>query len=320
LFLHPDQLVTLGISCESCHFGGREHVEEKRPIRYVPCGSNLLFARATPELIRNARDSPYVINSICAQCHFADVSKYPNGAGTWNAREAIDLINGACGGQIKCTDCHDPHRPEPPGGGPDSPAHIATCLNCHEQFQDAGARAKHTQHPTSSGVTCLDCHMPRMVQGLEEVVRTHQISSPTQIEMLREGAPNACNLCHLDRSIRWTVEALETGWGRKLTTEPQWLRAYQGNLDGPVGRAWLKHRVPIVRLVAAHAYARSPLGKSALPDLLETLNDSRAVNRMFGLFAVERVLGRRLNNDEYAPLASPDVRLKQVNALRSSVR
>ena len=98
------------------------------------------------------------------------------------------------------------------------------------------------------------------------------------------------------------------------------LPGYQGNLGGPVGRAWLKHRVPIVRLVAAHAYARSPLGKSALPELLKTLNDSRAVNRMFGLFAVERVLGRRLSNEEYAPLASPDVRLKQVNALGSSLR
>ena len=29
--LSPDNLVTLGISCESCHFGGREHVENGLP-------------------------------------------------------------------------------------------------------------------------------------------------------------------------------------------------------------------------------------------------------------------------------------------------
>jgi hypothetical protein len=38
--------------------------------------------------------------------------------------------------------------------------------------------------------------------------------------MLEVGAPNACNLCHLDRSIRWTLAALDTGWGVRLRAPP----------------------------------------------------------------------------------------------------
>ena len=127
--------------------------------------------------------------------------------------------------------------------------------------------------------------------------------------------PNACNLCHLDRSILWTLDALITGWDRDVHPLKRWNRWYGGSLETPVGRAWLKHPKPVVRLVAADAYARSPLGLAALPELLRSLSDEIAVNRMFGLFAVERILGRRLGEDEYAPTAPPAVRTKQVKAL-----
>ena len=35
--ISPDDLVVLGISCESCHFGGREHAQNGKPIRFVDC-------------------------------------------------------------------------------------------------------------------------------------------------------------------------------------------------------------------------------------------------------------------------------------------
>ena len=30
--------------------------------------------------------------------------------------------------------------------------------------------------------------------------------------MLGGDVPGACNLCHLDRSLRWTLEELRAGW------------------------------------------------------------------------------------------------------------
>jgi hypothetical protein len=314
--LSPGELTTLGISCESCHFGGREHALEDKPIRFLPTSPALDFERAKG--IEHPRQDAYVINSICAQCHYSrGVSPYPNQAGTWNSREAVDLKGGACATRIKCTDCHDPHQPSAPGGGPDLPAHIATCLECHPTLADAQAREDHTQHPGS--VSCLDCHMPRITQGLETVVRTHQITSPGDPRMLSAAAPNACNLCHLNRSIRWTLGALRVGWKQKLPPLAAWKKAY-GSLDAPVGQVWLTSDSPSHRLVAADAYSRSPLGKHQLQRLIRTLDDSHAVNRMFGLFAVERVLGRRLTREEYAPVAPPARRRKQVRALLAKHR
>jgi hypothetical protein len=154
-----------------------------------------------------------------------------------------------------------------------------------------------------------------MVQGLDDVVRAHQISSPTDPRMYRKAMPNACNLCHLDRSVLWTLDRLTYQWQRTVDPLDHWKSWYGGSLETPAGMVWLKHTDPVVRLVAADAYARSPLGPAAFPEVLESLSDPVAVNRMFGLFAVERILGRRLSDKEYSPMASPSVRAKQVKTL-----
>ena len=50
--------------------------------------------------------------------------------------------------------------------------------------------------------------MSRINEGLQDVVRTHMICSPTQPGMIEANHPNACNLCHLDKPIDWTIEKL----------------------------------------------------------------------------------------------------------------
>jgi hypothetical protein len=157
--------------------------------------------------------------------------------------------------------------------------------------------------------------MPRIVHGLHDIVRTHQISAPTDPRMFSKGAPNACNLCHLDRSISWTLNALQTGWGRKIEPSERWRIWYGGSLEQPTGLAWLRHQAPMARQVAAAAYSRSPLGKAALPQVVRLLNDNNPPTRMFGLFAVERILGRQLGQSEYAPWSTPQQRAEQVDAL-----
>ncbi|MGE0711504.1 MAG: hypothetical protein AB7N76_24595 [Planctomycetota bacterium] len=316
--LGPGELVTLGISCESCHFGGREHAQDGARIRFLPQSPALRFPRG--ERIGDARRDPYAINGICAQCHFSrGVSPYPDGSGTWNSREAVDLLGGGCASQLKCTDCHDPHQAGPPDGAPTQPAHEQACLRCHPSLREARAREDHAQHAPGT-VGCLDCHMPRVVQGLEVVVRTHRISVPGDPRMLAAGMPNACNLCHLDRSLRWTASALQVGWGRKVGLEESWARAYPGGLDAPVGQAWLASREPIVRLVASDAWSRSPRAAQESPRLIRALEDPQAVNRMFALFALERALGRPLSVADYDPIAPPARRREQVARLLLAAR
>jgi hypothetical protein len=292
--LPVEQLVTVGVSCESCHLGGREHAEEERPIRFVPSSPRLA------KRVTGGRHDAPVVNAICAQCHSTPSPRYPDGAAVRNSSEALDLAAGACAPAIQCTDCHDPHP-----GGVQRP--LEACARCHDDLP--------VDHARHDGVDCLDCHMPRIVEGVSGFVRTHRISSPTDPAMLEIGAPNACNLCHLDRSIRWTLDALEAGWGRRVRPAVWWLSAYGRNLDAPVGEIWLTGNVKTYRITAAAAYARSPLGAAALPGMLEALDDETPFYRMWMLFAIEDVLGRRLGRREYDPLAPAERRAAQVRRL-----
>jgi hypothetical protein len=145
--------------------------------------------------------------------------------------------------------------------------------------------------------------MPRIVQGVSAFVRTHRISSPADPAMLGDRGVNACNLCHLDRSVAWTVDHLTTDWGVKNLTAP--------TDDRPASTAWLASPIGTIRITAAAALARTQ-GKAAVPALLAILDDPIAYYRMWTLFAVERALGRRLSRTEYDPLAPPARRAEQV--------
>jgi hypothetical protein len=47
--------------------------------------------------------------------------------------------------------------------------------------------------------------MPYTTYGLLRALRSHQISSPTVQASVESGRPNACNLCHLDKTLAWTA-------------------------------------------------------------------------------------------------------------------
>ena len=50
--------------------------------------------------------------------------------------------------------------------------------------------------------------MPFTTYGLLKTIRSHQISNPSVQATLETGRPNACNLCHLDKTLEWTANAL----------------------------------------------------------------------------------------------------------------
>ena len=76
------------------------------------------------------------------------------------------------------------------------------------------ALPEHTHHTTtSSGSVCMNCHMPYTTSGLLKTIRSHQISNPSVQTTRETGRPNACYLCHLDKSLAWTADVLET-WYR----------------------------------------------------------------------------------------------------------
>ncbi len=83
------------------------------------------------------------------------------------------------------------------------------CLQCHEEFETESRLVAHSHHPSdSSGSLCYNCHMPYTTYGLVKAIRSHEVSSPTVQESLQTGRPNACNQCHLDRTLEWTGQHL----------------------------------------------------------------------------------------------------------------
>lgn len=274
--LDVSQQVTVGISCESCHLGGRAHAAGAA-IHFVPIGAEARAGAPRPSTFTAERADPAIANRVCAQCHSGPSPRFANGAATRNSSEALDLAASPCT-TARCVDCHDPH-----GGGSDDARSIAACVRCHPTQADRAHAGK--DHATT---TCLDCHMPRIVLGIAGHVRTHRIGRAGGSE------PNACNLCHLDRSFAWTTDELRRGWAARVDL---------GRDDTPVGEFWLTSKQPALRLVAAAAYARSKLGRSALPQLARLLEDPLPHVRAWAVFAVEDILGRKLRDSEYDPRA-----------------
>ena len=313
LSLGAEDLVTVGISCESCHLGGREHAVDGKPIHFVPTHDELRHAR--PDLLpkdADERESAYVVNAVCRQCHGRPVETYPNGSVKANSAEGYDM-RASCAGKLKCTDCHNPHRAGPAAsGGPDNPEHVAACAGCHQEHASPEGQVAHSHHPAAAGVSCLDCHMPRTITGLQTVTRTHRVSSPTDLATYAAGTPNACNLCHLDRTQLWALDSLAAAWklGEVLPSTTSRVRG-----DVAAGPLWLTGSDRDVRMVAADAYSRLPAPREHLPELVAALADPYPYARLLIRVSVERALGRTLPHDAYDITAPAEVRERQLRAV-----
>jgi len=124
---------------------------------------------------------------------------------------------------ISCLSCHTMHKPE------DDPRPIEqwkddmladgmrtnlACTGCHQSYQSDGALLAHTHHPVeSSGSLCYNCHMPFTSYGLLKAVRSHTMDAPSVRTHLDVGRPNACNQCHLDKTLKWTADRLADWYG-----------------------------------------------------------------------------------------------------------
>lgn len=276
--LPVQQQVTIGISCESCHLGGKAHADGA-PVSFVPRGAEARAGAPVPRPFADERADAAIVNRVCAQCHSGPSPRLADGTALRNSSEALDLAASPCT-TARCIDCHDPHT-----GGSDEARAIAACTRCHAQLAEPDAQRAHAGHlaGATATATCLDCHMPKLVMGIDRVVRTHRISSPTNPAIVATGGINACNLCHVDRSLRWTLDELRERYDVTL-------RATRGDPDQPMGERWLASKDAALRLLAADALARSPIARLALPSLKkQQVHDPLPHVRMWTKFAIERV-------------------------------
>jgi len=312
-FEADEHAVTLGVSCEACHLGCKEHVEDPKITPDFHPRSPLLRIQSDSPKIDFGRTQQNV-NWICARCHVGERPQFAAGMSTWNSVEYSDAMLGSCYSQLKCIDCHPPHQATGVKWPRSPQQDDASCTRCHTKFQSAPEVARHTHHPAdSSGSRCMNCHMPRINEGLQDVVRTHTIFSPTNAEMIEANHPNACNLCHTDQPIDWTLKHLKDWYGATFSEEK--IAESYPNRDLSVVAEWLTHEFEPVRLVASAAACKAQ-DKALLPELFDMLDDPFLLNRQFAQHGLEAMLQVRLDTFGYQFYASPEERVAPLRRIR----
>lgn len=308
----PEHAVSLGISCESCHMGSKRHVDNERSLpKFAPMSPHL-HLEGHGELVTKRNHEN--LNWICGRCHTGDRPQLAAGMATWNSTEYTDALRGACYSEMTCVHCHDPHTKIGKQWKPTPEQDDNKCISCHQEFKEPDALVAHTHHPVGNeGSNCMNCHMPRINEGLQDVVRTHMIFSPTNSDMIHANQPNACNQCHTQQPIDWTLKHLKDWYG-KTYDETQIAKNYPKRQQ-PTALGWLQSDNASVRLVAADSLGRSG-SRWAIPDMIKMLDDPFLLNRQFASVAFEKMMEIKLDDYGYRFYMGTDQRKEPLAKLR----
>jgi Cytochrome c7 and related cytochrome c/Cytochrome c554 and c-prime len=224
---HLDAIRTSQV-CGQCHgvWNYYEREDEQRAnitgLPYRP-GDELRKTRFVAEPPDNL-GSPAAAQVLARDPGLVRESFWSDGMIRVSGREYNGLIESPCfkdaadSKKMSCSSCHTMHKSlgDARSIGVWADTHQVSagmdgneaCLQCHEPLR--ANPSAHTRHQAnSSGSACQNCHMPYTTYGLLRALRSHQISSPTVLASVQTGRPNACNLCHLDKTLEWTSNYLE---------------------------------------------------------------------------------------------------------------
>ena len=140
-----------------------------------------------------------------------DTFTWEDGQIRTSGRDYNAIVQSECtsGNELSCLSCHSMHDSDPEDQLARNMDGDEACFQCHNGFRQRVS--EHSHHlAESSGSRCYNCHMPHTTYGLLKAIRSHTIGrSPSVRESLEVGRPNACNLCHLDKTLAWTDRYLE---------------------------------------------------------------------------------------------------------------
>jgi predicted CXXCH cytochrome family protein len=302
-------LVEVGIGCEACHNGAREHAKNPALLPSFRLESTAFEVRtAKGEMPSHAEE----VNRTCTKCHTVLFSRYPYtwegglrshnpGGSNINSGEGRDFMLGGCATELSCATCHDPHASDSRAlvERLETPAGNTVCTTCHAQYRGNKLSA-HTHHAAgSTGSVCINCHMPKKNMGLSyQLTRYHRIGSPTDAARVEHDRPLECALCHADKTVDQLVKTMERFWGKRYDRNA--LSALYGrDLRINVVTATLLAGKPHEKAVAATLAGELRFERS-VPLLISELDNPYPLVRFYVKNALEQIVGEKIPLDMHA--------------------
>jgi len=235
----------IDVSCEACHGPGSEHIEWAELPKY---SRNEIANAGLQAKTSNIDNKQYV--DLCIRCHSRKSSL---GDMEYASQNVYNHLNPALpdepewfvDGQIrdedyvyasfiqskmyqrgvKCSDCHNVHSGKRHFDG------NRLCLQCHQKniydtyehhhHKTAGMPGKAVisesgvKFDVGSGTQCVNCHMHgRYYMGVD-YRNDHSFRVPRPDLSKKNGTPNACNQCHVDKSNDWSDNYITEWFGKE---------------------------------------------------------------------------------------------------------
>jgi tetratricopeptide (TPR) repeat protein len=319
----------INVSCEACHGPGSLHVEwaDAVALRMTPPYDNGhmgLVVRledpgrgtwiVSPETGSGTRLAPPVETQemeTCARCHSRRGliwEEYEFGRPLLDTHRLALLEEGLyhADGQIEeevyvhgsylqskmfqkgvtCSDCHDPHSLEM--HFPDD----SVCVRCHSREKFA-TQEHHFHKPDTKGAFCVDCHMPPKNYMVVDPRHDHSLRIPRPDLSLALGTPNACNDCHNDKSVQWSMDWIVKWYGPDRRQERHYGEALHAAREGLMGaeQALIElienEEAPVIARATALTLLPSYLTAGSLPVLERALGSQDPLMRRAAVGATE---------------------------------
>lgn len=296
-------LVELGVGCEACHNGSKQHAADPNVKPSFALVSDAL--EVSPPKGQEGTKTQW-INHTCAKCHTVLFTKYPYtwedkqrrtkdpGGSSTTSGEGRDFQLGGCASQMSCTTCHDPHTMDSRQKLDEmaTKAGDKICARCHSKTPE------HSHHKT---VGCISCHMPKKNMGLDYVMdRYHRIASPTETAKVEGDAPLECALCHADKSVEALVSQMETWWGKKYDRD-KLRKLYAGDRANNALISTVLYGKPHEQAAAMSALGDAKSTR-AVEWIMKMMTHDYPLVRYFAKRALQNITGDPVNIDVEAPV------------------